>query len=199
MNDHPDIPDTHGDAPANTAFDVGVRLRQVRQARGLSQRELARRANMTNGSLSMIEQGKVSPSINSLERILGALPMSLAEFFLASDNAPEPVLWRHQAIHISKQAYSLAIHDLHPFTATKAFLAEMVLQNGESSGCDWLMCSAFIWGAVVAGSVELRLSEHSYHLEDGDAFYFNTASRHVLVNTGQVPARLIFTVSSSGI
>ena len=54
----------------HSSFDVGRRLQSIRQSIGLSQRELARRANITNGSLSMIEQGKVSPSISSLEKIL---------------------------------------------------------------------------------------------------------------------------------
>ncbi|MDX1657167.1 MAG: helix-turn-helix transcriptional regulator, partial [Candidatus Competibacteraceae bacterium] len=37
-------------------FDLGARLRVVREARGLSQRELARRAGVTNGTISLIEQ-----------------------------------------------------------------------------------------------------------------------------------------------
>ena len=62
----------------------GARLQALRKQQGLSQRELARRAEVTNSTLSMIEQGKVSPSISSLEKILVAIPMTLQEFF--SDN-----------------------------------------------------------------------------------------------------------------
>ena len=70
-------------------IDVGVRLRTVRTTFGLSQRELARRAGVTNGLISLIEQNRVSPSISSLTKVLDGLPMSLAEFFtLELDVAP---------------------------------------------------------------------------------------------------------------
>ena len=43
------------------ANDVAVRLKAVRQMHGLSQRELAKRAGVTNGMISLIEQGRVVP------------------------------------------------------------------------------------------------------------------------------------------
>ena len=58
-----------------------TRLKAVRQMHGLSQRELAKRAGVTNGMISLIEQGRVSPSVASLKKVLDGLPMGLAEFF----------------------------------------------------------------------------------------------------------------------
>lgn len=60
---------------------IGVRLRTVREAAGLSQRELAKRAGVTNSTISLIEQESHAPSLASLHRILTALPISLADFF----------------------------------------------------------------------------------------------------------------------
>src|SRR4030081_3956414 len=62
-------------------IDVGLRLRGIRTTFGLSQRELARRAGVTNGLISLIEQNRVSPSVSSLKKVLDGVPMSLAEFF----------------------------------------------------------------------------------------------------------------------
>ncbi|MBP8195099.1 MAG: helix-turn-helix transcriptional regulator, partial [Azonexus sp.] len=56
----------HPDAllPRRTpALDVGVRLQSIRKLKGLSQRELAKRAGVTNSTISMIEKNSVSPSI----------------------------------------------------------------------------------------------------------------------------------------
>src|ERR1700712_260627 len=61
--------------------DIGTRLRVVGQIYGLTQRELARRAGVTNGAISLIEQNRVSPSISSLKKILDGIPLSLADFF----------------------------------------------------------------------------------------------------------------------
>jgi len=62
-------------------LEVGKQLRAVRTAFGLSQRELAKRAGVTNGMVSLIEQDRVSPSVGSLQKILAAFPMTMAEFF----------------------------------------------------------------------------------------------------------------------
>ena len=43
-------------------IDVGAHLKAVRTMYGLSQRELAKRAGVTNGTISLIEQNRVSPS-----------------------------------------------------------------------------------------------------------------------------------------
>ena len=60
---------------------VGARLRAVREQAGLSQRQLAKRAGVTNATVSLIEQESHAPSLASLHRILTAIPISLADFF----------------------------------------------------------------------------------------------------------------------
>ena len=60
---------------------MGAHLKSVRQMYGLSQRELAKRAGVTNGLISLIEQNRVSPSVSSLKKVLDGIPMALADFF----------------------------------------------------------------------------------------------------------------------
>ena len=43
-------------------FNAGERLRTLRGLYGLSQRALAKKAGVTNGMISMIEQNRNSPS-----------------------------------------------------------------------------------------------------------------------------------------
>ena len=63
------------------ADDVGTRLKTIREIYGYSQRELAKRAKVTNGTISLIELNQTSPQVASLRKILSAFPMSIAEFF----------------------------------------------------------------------------------------------------------------------
>ena len=65
--------------------DLGLRLKAVREKAGLSQRALAKKANVTNSTISPIEAGKVNTSVSALRRILDGIPISMSEFF-----APEP-------------------------------------------------------------------------------------------------------------
>ena len=55
------------------SLDVGKQLKAVRTAFGLSQRELAKRAGVTNGMVSLIEQDRVSPSVGSLPENTGGV------------------------------------------------------------------------------------------------------------------------------
>ena len=92
------------------SVDVGRQLRAVRTAFGLSQRELAKRAGVTNGMISLIEQGRVSPSVGSLQKILGSFPMTMAEFFTRDMEAHDEVVVFNDAYRLEteKMIYSHA-------------------------------------------------------------------------------------------
>ena len=70
-------------------MDVGERLQSIRKLKGLSQRELAKRAGVTNSTISMIEKNSVSPSISSLRKVLGGLKKQLVAQF--STRLADPV------------------------------------------------------------------------------------------------------------
>lgn len=59
---------------------LGSRLRSLREERGWSQRELARRVDgLHQPDLSAYETGRVAPGLGTLVRVAGALGLSLAE------------------------------------------------------------------------------------------------------------------------
>jgi len=66
-----------GYAEARQAFLIGQAVRERRLALGLSQAELATRAQMTQPALSRLEAGGVVPTIRVLERISTALSADL--------------------------------------------------------------------------------------------------------------------------
>ncbi|NPV80694.1 MAG: helix-turn-helix transcriptional regulator [Firmicutes bacterium] len=61
-------------------MDFGIRIKELREAAGLSQNELARRAGIAQSGLSYLETGAKSPSIDTLLRICDALGVSLSQF-----------------------------------------------------------------------------------------------------------------------
>src|SRR5581483_1305794 len=73
-------------------FDLGARLKALRESHDLSQRELAKRAGVSNAIISMIEQNRSSPSVGLLKKLLDGFPISLAEFF-AADLKPRPQIF----------------------------------------------------------------------------------------------------------
>jgi len=75
------------------SLDIGGRLRYVRLLRNLSQRELAKRAGVTNSTISLIEANRANPSIGALKRILDGLPIGLAEFFALEPERPKKAFY----------------------------------------------------------------------------------------------------------
>lgn len=60
---------------------VGRKLRFYRQSRGLTQEELAEKAELHYTYIGQVERGEKNLTLTSLEKILNALEVSFAELF----------------------------------------------------------------------------------------------------------------------
>jgi len=60
---------------------VSLLLRQWREKRGYSMRELARRAKVGFVTVSRIENGHISPTVSMLEKLAKALEITARDFF----------------------------------------------------------------------------------------------------------------------
>ena len=147
-------------------MDVGVRLQSIRKLKGLSQRELAKRAGVTNSTISMIEKNSVSPSISSLKKVLAGIPMSLVEFFsleVEQDNHTQVVYKAGDLIDISDGAVTMKlVGKAHPSRAI-AFLSE-TYPPGAGTGDDMLMHEGEEAGMLVEGRLELTVGSETYVL-----------------------------------
>lgn len=72
------------------ALLVGERIRTLRQIRGLSQEQLALKANLNTSFIGQIERGGKKPTIDTLEKIVNALDVSFEDLFkFEMDNGKE--------------------------------------------------------------------------------------------------------------
>ena len=60
---------------------LGGRIRRLRAERGLQQRQLAEKAELTPSMVSQIESGRLTPSLHTLGRIAAALGVPIAALF----------------------------------------------------------------------------------------------------------------------
>lgn len=74
-----------------TSHHMGYKVKRARQQRGLTQAELAERAQVSTGLIGQIESGKVEPSLKTLEKIAEAFSLSPC-YFISEDEDPLSLL-----------------------------------------------------------------------------------------------------------
>src|SRR5215469_5405473 len=155
-------------------IDVGERLRNVRTSFGLSQRELARRAGVTNGLISLIEQNRVSPSVSSLKKVLDGIPMALADFFTLDVSAKPQVFFpREELADIGSGSVELRLVGVRLAKRSMSILHERYLPDADT-GEEMLTHAGEKGGVIVKGKIELTVGGESRILGPGDAYYFKS-------------------------
>ncbi|SIS74668.1 cupin domain-containing protein [Neptunomonas antarctica] len=177
-------------------MDVGERLKQIRTLKGVSQRELAKRAGVTNSTISMIEKNAVSPSVSSLKKILACVPISIGDFF-TDDTQPEKVVFRaDEQPNIGTDNVKLLL-----VGATVKGRSTNILREhyppGADTGADMLQHEGEEGGLVLQGEIELTVGFDVYHLKAGDGYYFNSSLPHRFRNTSDEECQ-IFSSNPAG-
>ena len=70
----------------DTVENIGQRIRQLRESRGMTQSQLQARSRVSRSYLSRIESGQMTPSLGTLEKISEALGVGLNRFFIPESN-----------------------------------------------------------------------------------------------------------------
>jgi transcriptional regulator with XRE-family HTH domain len=174
-------------------MDIGSRLQAVRKSKGLSQRELAKRVGVTNSTISLIEQNKVSPSVSSLKKVLDGIPISLADFFtldLEGTGGDSP-------FYALDEQPDVGNNDIHYFlvgrrrgTRQMCILRE-VMPPGTDTGESPYAHDGEEGGVVIQGQVEITVGERVRVLGPGEAYYFESRTPHRFRNVGKDDAILV--------
>jgi transcriptional regulator with XRE-family HTH domain len=96
-------------------FDLGKRIRQLREKAGLSIRKLGRLAGIDHSTIARIEQNEASPTANSLELICNALNIPMAYLWFSGDEDKDKTL---------REALKAVFYDLPP-SATEVMEAKI--------------------------------------------------------------------------
>lgn len=158
--------------------ELGLRLRAIRERAGVSQRALAKQTGVPNSTISLIESGKMNPSVGALRRILDGIPISLSEFFAFQ---PEPEKTSFYAAEdlteIGKGKLSLQQVGSNLFGRQMMILKE-TYDIGADTGRVMYGHEGEEGGIVLSGRVEITLGAERKVLGPGDAYYFDSCTPH---------------------
>lgn len=170
--------------------DIGKRLKDLRRARGLSQRQLASRSGVNNGTISMIEQNRTSPSVGSLKKVLDGIPSTLSEFFSAEENN------REEKYFFKKSELT----ELNPVNLAAAGQVSLMQVGDVSRGSLQILYERYAPGAdtgsemytheseeggiVISGEIEVTVEDQIQVLSPGDSYLFDSRLQHRFRNIG---------------
>jgi transcriptional regulator with XRE-family HTH domain len=183
-------------------LDVGQRLKAIRTAHGLSQRQLAARAGVTGGMISMVEQNRISPSISSLKKILQALPMTLSEFFSAELDGTDKVFYRFAELReinptslagrpAKKRGAAISFRQVGDAAKHALQILHESYEPGADTGEELYAHEAEEGGVVVSGQIEVTVGNQVETLGPGDAYLFDSRIPHRFRNMGEEPCIIV--------
>ncbi len=170
-------------------MNLGEKIKQMRNQKGLTQKELADRCELTKGYISQLENDLNSPSIATLTDILAALGSNLAEFF--REEAEEKIVYSKNEF-IEKNENGVLWNWLIP-NAQKNMLEPVLVELEESSATAGdIPHEGEEFGYVLEGKIAVVLGNMHHLCKKGEAFYYIAGKPHSIINKGKGKARFLW-------
>lgn len=190
---------------------VGSRLREERERRGISLRELARRVGVSPSLVSQIELDRVNPSVSTLYALVTELGMTMSDVFGdTAQSGPRVVrplpegrdgmVARPESRRVINLASGVRWERLTPHSDPDVeFLYVVYPVGAESCAEDALVThGGREYGYVTSGTLGVRVGFDEYELGAGASIAFDSSSPHRLWAMGDEPVHAIWVVVGRG-
>lgn len=172
-------------------INVGQRLRELRAMRTLSIRSLAELSGLNFNTLSLIENGKSSPSVSTLQQLSMALGVPITAFFEMSSSRKEVLFQRSDHRPKAEFAHGL-IEDLGcGLTLGNGVPLLINLKPGADSGTNPMTHTGQEFVFCLEGNLHYTVEDQEYVLDKGDSLIFEAHLPHRWVNKSQTTSRLL--------
>ena len=180
---------TLDDLPAEQL--VGQRVRELRGSRNYSLRKLAELSGLNINTLSLIENGKTSPSVSTLQQLAKALDVPITAFFEAEAISQHVVFTPHNArpgtnfglTRMQNLGQNLEHNAVQPFVVTLTPDAGSGEQTIVHTGYEFVYC--------LYGKVRYSVDQIEYILEPEDSLVFEAHLSHQWINIASGESQIL--------
>jgi transcriptional regulator with XRE-family HTH domain len=184
----------HGDSA-----ELGLRVRALRDAMGLSLRDLAERSGVSAPMLSQVERGETSPTLAVAEKIAAGLELTLSQL-LRLDEDQHVVVVRAGKSRRRRRGGHLVEELSPPLPGQRADVSVHTLAAGSSTGgpADPPIHEpgSRETTVVLSGEIDLFIDGARHQLEAEDSVTFDADLPHHFENNGSSEARFIAVVAA---
>lgn len=167
---------------------VRTRLRSLRTTMGLSLDELAARTQLSASTISRVETGRRSISLDVLVPLAKGLQVDLDSLLDAGD-ATDVVLRPAPSRHDGRTTWML--------TRPTSDILAMKVRMEPAAPAEPRVHPGHDWFFVLSGRVRLSLGEREIDVESGESAEFNTMIPHAMTAVGG-PAEVIMIFDRAG-
>lgn len=184
------------DVSGNT---VGARVKALREAMGLSLRDLSERSSVSPTMLSQVERGSTSPTLSVAEKIASGLDLTLSQL-LRLDEVQHVVVSR-SGDRRARQSGGHRIEELTPpLPGQRADVSSHSLEPGASTGgtgdAPMHEPGSRETAVVLDGEVVLVFEGDRHPLSQGDSVTFDADLPHHFENQSDEPVEFIAVIAA---
>lgn len=207
-----------GNGSAPEYGEMGDRLREARQASGVSLRALAERLGVSPSLISQVETGRAKPSVSTLYALCNELGISLDELLFTDADDSDPASRTVTSVvrdreppdmplpgdpvqrASTRKSIRLASGVVWERLTTASipqvdfFYVTYEVGGASSSEHEFQRHPGQEWGYILTGRLGVRIGFDDYVLEPGDAITFDSTTPHRLFNAGTEPVHGIWFV-----
>jgi transcriptional regulator with XRE-family HTH domain len=185
------------DRPSRGGIELGTRLRELRNKRGLPQKEVADLVGVTSSTISQIESNLIYPSLPALLKLAEVLSVEVSSFFRApAKSTGGPVFSIKEAAEVKLpglaeadvQAKLLTPLDLE--AKGEPYLLEIPPRRSLSS--HFFVHKGEELGYLLKGKLHFKMKNSTYTLRSGEVIYLNRDVPTQWKNPGSGPAKLLW-------
>jgi transcriptional regulator with XRE-family HTH domain len=178
---------------------VGARIKALREAMGLSLRDLAERSGVSAPMLSQVERGETSPTLAVAGRIATGLELSLSQLLRLDENGH--VVVTRAAARRTRRHRGHSVEELSPpLPGQRADVSAHTLAPGAATGGpdDPPMHEpgSRETAVILEGSIDLFIDGERHRLAADDSVTFDADLPHHFENNGGEQARFLAVVAA---
>ena len=176
-------------------LQIGKKIKETRISNGNVIREIAKKANVSKGLVSKIENGRTVPSLPVLISIINALDVNLSDFF----RDIEPIT-TSDFIHIKERDFTLiekeksegfVYHHIHNQDFRGFSFASDLLEIYPDATREFVTTDGYEFLYMLDGYVDYHLGDKKLKLKKGDSLFFNGQIPHLPENLNDEVAKLL--------
>ncbi len=183
--------------PLSAEVLVGARIREIRTHHGLTLKKLAELSKLNINTLSMVEKGKTSPSVGTLQQLSRALEVPINAFFESNETSKKIIVTPHDR-RPATTCCNAVIQNLGKDLKNNAIEPYVIsMEKDAGSGGRMIVHTGLEFAYCLSGNIQYIIGEQEYPMAPGDSIVFEAHIPHRWENIHSGDSHMILVISPS--